>query len=38
MRGYGETEKPSIVSDYLLEKLVEDIRHLIPALGTVLYP
>ena len=36
MRGYGETDKPNAVSDYSLEKLVEDIRHLIPALGTVL--
>ncbi len=33
MRGYGETDKPSAVREYTVQKLTDDIRHLIPALG-----
>ena len=33
MRGYGESQKMKSISDYTGDKLVEDIRQLIPALG-----
>ena len=34
MRGYGESEKPRGVSNYTLDKLVDDIKELILTLGT----
>ena len=33
MRGYGETDKPSDVADYTVDKLVEDLREVIEFLG-----
>ena len=33
MRGYGESSKPVGIHNYTLDKLVEDIGQLIPALG-----
>ena len=32
-RGYGDTDRPEGVKNYTLDKLVEDIADLIPALG-----
>lgn len=32
-RGYGESEKPTKVSDYHADNMVEDIRQLVKALG-----
>ncbi len=33
MRGYGESDKPSGVVNYTIDKLVDDVRELIEALG-----
>ena len=33
MRGYGESEKPSGVSAYTTDVMIEDVRQLIQALG-----
>lgn len=33
MRGYGDSDKPSGVSSYRVDKLLGDIKQLIPALG-----
>ena len=33
MRGYGESDKPSGVCNYSMEKLTGDVDELIPALG-----
>lgn len=33
MRGYGDSDKPSSVADYTVDKLAEDLKQLIPALG-----
>jgi len=33
LRGYGQSSKPKAVSDYYMEKLVEDVRQTISALG-----
>ena len=33
MRGYCESDKPSHVSDYAMEKLVEDVKQVIESLG-----
>jgi len=33
MRGYGESDKPRAIKDYTMDKLVADIKELIPALG-----
>ncbi len=33
LRGYGESDAPSAASEYTMDKLVEDIRQLIPSLG-----
>ena len=33
MRGYGESDKPSNVSDYAIQYLVEDVKELIEHLG-----
>ncbi len=33
LRGYGESDAPGAVNEYTLDKLVEDIRQLIPSLG-----
>ena len=36
MRGYGETDKPTGIFNYTMDKLVNDINELIPALGLFL--
>lgn len=33
MRGYGDSDKPSGICEYTLDKLVEDIDQLITELG-----
>jgi len=33
MRGYGETEKPKGVENYIVESMIEDFKELIEALG-----
>jgi len=33
LRGYGESSKPSAVSEYTMDKLVEDVRQVIEILG-----
>ena len=38
MRGYGESDKPSGASNYVLDELIEDIKQLIPALGNDINP
>ena len=32
-RGYGDSDKPSSVSDYSLQALTNDLRQLVTALG-----
>ncbi|KAK7474120.1 hypothetical protein BaRGS_00034649, partial [Batillaria attramentaria] len=32
-RGYGDSDKPTSVADYTVDKLANDLRQLIPALG-----
>lgn len=32
-RGYGDSEKPTNLSDYHVDNMVEDIRQLVKALG-----
>ena len=33
LRGYGETDRPKRVEDYAIERLMEDVAHLIDAAG-----
>ena len=33
MRGYNESDKPEGVHNYSMDKLTDDIKELIPALG-----
>jgi pimeloyl-ACP methyl ester carboxylesterase len=33
MRGYGDSEKPSGVNNYSMQYLVDDIKHVVEALG-----
>jgi len=33
MRGYGDSDKPSYLSDYYIERLTDDVRDLILGLG-----
>lgn len=33
MRGYGESDKPRRISDYQIDKLVEDVKELVLFLG-----
>ena len=33
MRGYGDSDKPSHISKYKMEKLVKDVKQIITALG-----
>ena len=36
MRGYGESQKPSAVSEYTLDKLAVDVKALVKDLGRIL--
>ena len=38
MRGYSESEKPSGITPYRMEKLVEDVEELVYYLGLHLHP
>ena len=33
LRGYGDSDKPSHISAYTLEKLIKDVKQTITALG-----
>jgi len=38
MRGFGDSDKPSSISEYKLDILVSDIKHLITELGLFSHP
>ena len=37
LRGYGESDKPNKISEYHIDKIVEDIRQLVLKLGNNLF-